>query len=353
MVLNPFISVLLSAFNAEKFLKESLESILNQTYTNFELIIINDGSSDRTQGIIDAYSDPRIKCILHTQNRGLIQSLNEGILCAKGAYIVRMDADDIALPFRLEKQINLMRSDPNIDLIGTKVCCISESGRAISYPNIITDCVELRWNILFRNCFNHPTVMLRKSSLKIRGLNYGVIPSCFSEILSNGLNGIGDEDYLLFGLICLTGKAVNLNEILLNYRIHNLSLTSNHIKKQNEQAKKISQGLRKFYLATNKKNFFLKKDLIDESEEIKVLGLKISAQSCNSIIKKRIINQSILRSLITKEKKAKLVARIFLTIKFIFNGLVFDRIGMKLILNFVLGNKLIIFCKEHSKYIRV
>ena len=202
-------------------------------------------------------------------------------------------------------------------------------------------------------CFAAQRVeMLRKSSLKIRGLNYGVIPSCFSEILSNGLNGIGDEDYLLFGLICLTGKAVNLNEILLNYRIHNLSLTSNHIKKQNEQAKKISQGLIKFYLATNKK-IFLKKDLIDESEEIKVLGLKISAQSCNSIIKKRIINQSTLRSLITKEKKAKLVARIFLTIKFIFNGLVFDRIGMKLILNFVLGNKLIIFCKEHSKYIRV
>ena len=170
MVLNPFISVLLSAFNAEKFLKESLESILNQTYTNFELIIINDGSSDRTQGIIDAYSDPRIKCILHTQNRGLIQSLNEGILCAKGAYIVRMDADDIAFLNRIQVQVHFMESNPQIAAVGSHAIFF-EKNTEFPIENWALDqetntILKIKKALIWENCLIHPSMCLRANIAK-------------------------------------------------------------------------------------------------------------------------------------------------------------------------------------------
>ena len=131
MVLNPFISVLLPAYNAEKFLKESIDSILCQTYSNFELIIINDGSNDNTQTIIDAYDDSRIKCITNSQNKGLIDSLNEGILSCTGIYIIRMDADDISHIERFSEQINWFKDNPKKILLGTSGIKIDEKGNIV------------------------------------------------------------------------------------------------------------------------------------------------------------------------------------------------------------------------------
>ena len=115
---NCLISIILPAYNAEKYLKEAIDSILAQTYTNFELIVINDGSTDKTEEIILSYQDSRIRYIKNEKNLKLIRTLNKGIGLAKGKYIARMDADDISLPHRLKEEVEFMEAHPNIGEIG-------------------------------------------------------------------------------------------------------------------------------------------------------------------------------------------------------------------------------------------
>ncbi len=103
--IKPLVSVIFPIYNSDKFLRESLESLLNQTYQNFEIIAINDGSQDRSRKIILSYKDSRIKYYEHKKNLGLVNTLNEGIKLSRGKYLARMDADDISLPQRFEKQV--------------------------------------------------------------------------------------------------------------------------------------------------------------------------------------------------------------------------------------------------------
>ena len=110
---NPLVSILMPVYNSEKYLREAIKSILNQTFTNFELIIINDGSTDNSLKIIKSFKDNRIKIIKNKGNLGLIKTLNKGIDLAQGKYIARMDADDIAMPKRLEKQIAFFNENPD------------------------------------------------------------------------------------------------------------------------------------------------------------------------------------------------------------------------------------------------
>ena len=105
-------------YNGEKYLQEAIESILNQTFKDFEFIIINDGSTDKTLEIIKSFTDPRIKLITQ-ENRGIIYSLNKGITESRGKYIARMDADDISLPERLEKEYRFLEQNPNYGIVGT------------------------------------------------------------------------------------------------------------------------------------------------------------------------------------------------------------------------------------------
>lgn len=116
------VSVILPAYNAERFLKESIDSILAQTYRNFELIVLNDGSTDRTEEIVLSYSDPRIRYVKNEQNLKLIKTLNKGIDLAKGEYIARMDADDVSLPTRFEEEVYKFEEDPTLGIVS----CFSE-----------------------------------------------------------------------------------------------------------------------------------------------------------------------------------------------------------------------------------
>ena len=116
----PVISVIMPVYNTkEKFLREAVESILNQTFTDFEFIIINDGSDSITEDIILSYKDLRIKYLKNEQNLGIVQSLNKAVKTAKGKYIARMDADDISMPHRLEKQYEFMENHPQCGVCGT------------------------------------------------------------------------------------------------------------------------------------------------------------------------------------------------------------------------------------------
>ena len=161
---DPLVSIVMPAYNAQEFIAESIDSILNQTYQNFEFIIIDDGSEDKTAKIIEGYKDQRIKFISRP-NKGLSASCNEGIEISKGKYIARQDADDISEPHRLRKQVDFMERNPGIGLLGSNYTVIDKK----SVPSITTDVFtapdDLKLAEVFINQFGHGSVMLRKDVL--------------------------------------------------------------------------------------------------------------------------------------------------------------------------------------------
>lgn len=164
----PVISVLMPAYNAAEFISEAINSILSQTFTDFELIIIDDGSTDNTVQIIQSYTDSRIVFIKNEVNLKLIKTLNKGIGLARGKYIARMDADDISLPERFEKQISIFDSYNGIDIVSTLSYIMSGDGGKIHQQlNIFPYNFEtVRFISLFFPVITHPGVMVRASVFK-------------------------------------------------------------------------------------------------------------------------------------------------------------------------------------------
>ncbi len=157
------ISVIMSVYNAEKYLNEAIESILNQTFASFEFIIINDGSTDNSLKIIKKYqkNDKRIKLINNRTNLGLIRSLNKGLKIAKGKYIARMDADDIALPKRLELQLEFLENKKEINLVGSFAIMVNEMGKKIALEKVLLCPEEIEKKLKKSCCLIHPTIMFR------------------------------------------------------------------------------------------------------------------------------------------------------------------------------------------------
>ncbi len=219
----PLVSVVMPVFNAALFLREAIDSILHQTYTNFEFIIINDGSTDDSQEIIDSFNDPRITRIRNATNLGLIQSLNLGLKIAKGVYICRMDADDISLPERLEKQIRYLESNPQIEILGTAFKLIP-TDKIQLHPSSSSKC---NVKLLFETCLAHPSVVIRKSLIDRLYLQYNI-------------NYKLSEDYFLWAEAAVKGAIIsNVEELLLLYRIHENQTSSAFFKKQQEVVKQI------------------------------------------------------------------------------------------------------------------
>lgn len=171
----PTVSVVMSTYNRAEILPDAIESILNQTYKDFEFIIIDDGSNDHTTDVIKAYAhkDPRIKWIRNKKNRGLIYSLNRGLQAARGKYIARMDDDDAAVPERFERQVLAMDMHPEIVVMGSGIAgktgtitIDTESLPQIEDPN------EMAINTYFSSGLAHPTIMMRRDFLKKHNLQY-------------------------------------------------------------------------------------------------------------------------------------------------------------------------------------
>jgi glycosyltransferase involved in cell wall biosynthesis len=203
MSFNSIISVILPVFNGEKYLKEAIDSILNQTYSNFEFLIYNDGSTDSTLEIIKSYSDSRIILKHSEKNLGLIELLNLAFSEAKGKYIARMDADDISLPTRFEEQINFLEKNPEYGICGTQ-CQIMDSDKILGKP---CEDIDLRWWIFRGSPLAHPSIMIRTSILKEHNLE-------FNE------NAYVVEDFDLWWRMAFYTKMANLDKVLLKYRIH-------------------------------------------------------------------------------------------------------------------------------------
>lgn len=165
MNMSPAVTILMSVYNGDKYLREAIDSILNQTFNDFEFIIINDASTDKTKDILDSYEDKRIKIINNTENIGLTKSLNIGIKSSNGRYIARMDADDISLPERLETEKRFLDQNKNIGMVGTYYYFISSDGKIIETITLPTDNKELQEKLIEQNQFGHGTVMFRSECI--------------------------------------------------------------------------------------------------------------------------------------------------------------------------------------------
>ena len=228
------VSVIMSNFNTpEEFLRAAIESILNQTYKNFEFIIIDDCSTDGSLSIIESYSDNRIKILKNEINLGITKSLNRGLAVAKGEFVARMDADDISVKTRFEKQVSFLRSHPDYIVCGTGVELIGDWETRHSNKFIcrkIPSKDEFRIHLLFGNYPNivHPTAMFNHELLLKHNITYNE-------------NYPLAQDYRMWVSCSEVGECANINETLLNYRVHNKAVSSDRKELQKNIAIQIMQ----------------------------------------------------------------------------------------------------------------
>lgn len=203
---NPKISVLMPVYNAEKFLNESIDSILNQTYKDFEFLIINDASTDNSKEIILSYKDPRIRYFENKKNLGVAKTLNRGLRLAKGKYVARMDADDIASLQRLQLQHEILNQQENkLAVVASYYDIIDENGNHLYAQKNASTPEEIYYTLYFNNCLGHPTVMINKKIIKA----------------FNGYNEQQEaEDYDLWLRLSTRYKFFKIKKRLLKLRIH-------------------------------------------------------------------------------------------------------------------------------------
>jgi glycosyltransferase involved in cell wall biosynthesis len=210
----PLVSVVMAVYNAEKYLNESIDSVLNQTYTNFELIVVNDGSTDSSKDIIFSYPDKRIKYFENLRNLGLVPTRNKLLEKAKGKYIATLDSDDVALPERLQLQVEFMENNPDYGMCGTFYKLISTKGDFL-YDVVLPETdKDIKTFLHFDNCFCNSTTMINAELVK--ELKY--VP---------GFNFI--EDFELWHRIAKKTKFTNLPVFTTLYRIHGSNVS--HLKK--------------------------------------------------------------------------------------------------------------------------
>jgi glycosyltransferase involved in cell wall biosynthesis len=215
----PEVSVVMSVYNGERYLQEAVRSILDQSFTDFEFIIVNDGSTDHTVSILTSFDDNRIRLVHNPENLGLTISLNRGIALAQGEFIARMDADDISLPPRLETQIRYLRSHPDVGVVGTGKQEIDQDGCYLGKVWIPpTSSGYMGWRLIWGNPIVHSSVMIRKGCL-----------------VSVGLYDIGKrtaQDYDLWIRLSAITRISNMKQVLILYRRHPESITDTLIHEQ-------------------------------------------------------------------------------------------------------------------------
>ena len=233
----PLVTVLMSVFNAEDYLQEAIESVLSQTFSDFEFLVIDDCSTDRSKEILEKISDKRVKLLFNDKNIGLTCSLNKGIAYAKGKYIARMDADDICLPERLKKQIGYMELHPEIGVCGSWIQILNTENVWKSAERNEAILV----NMLFYNDIYHPTAVIKSELFeKIK----------YNEDLKTA------QDYYLWAELSEYTKFFNIQEVLLYRRLHEKSISNQHLENQINNANLARQNFfKKIYVLFDKEKF--------------------------------------------------------------------------------------------------
>lgn len=209
--MNPVVSVIIPVFNSEKYLLKTINSILNQTFSNLELIIIDDGSTDNSVNIINSFKDNRIRLIKNERNLGISYSRNRGLLESQGDYIAMCDSDDISLNTRIEEQIKIMKNDSSIDFCYTAYLTINEQDKYISYPfsNILKS--DIRWQLFWDNPICQSTVMFKRQLFVNNTIKYNQ-------------DLIIAEDLKLWQTVASMCKFYCLYKPLVLYRVHSESI---------------------------------------------------------------------------------------------------------------------------------
>lgn len=266
---HPIVSIVMPVFNSGAFLAEAIYSILNQTFRDFELIALNDGSTDNSLSILNniAAEDRRLRVIHGESNTGLVSRLNQGIALSNGKYIARMDSDDVAMPNRLQTQYNFLEANPSV--------CIVGSAYERTSDNSVMRCPYTHNEILtfaLSECpFAHPTVMIRKETLLTLNTWYDA-------------NEFPAEDYDLWTRLLRVGHGANIGEVLLKYRVHQGQISS---QKSTEQKKAVARiivrqlehicGSTKLPHPELAASLFAKENLPNDTETLKKIKAILSA----------------------------------------------------------------------------
>ncbi|QWH40019.1 glycosyltransferase [Bacillus mycoides] len=253
------VTVLMPVYNGEEYLKDAIDSILNQTFNDFELLIINDGSSDSSLDIVNSYQDSRIKLVNNEKNLKLIKTLNKGLRLASGKYIARMDSDDTCHPRRLEIQVGMLDRNPDIAVCGTGMKVI---GKKYARPFLAKGEENIKNYLVVKNCMAHPSIMMRKDIIEKHDYFYDE-------------KFIHAEDYELFQRISENHKVVNINKPLLNYRLSASGISRIYEKEQEEMVGEISNlAFRKLGILFDRtkysKLFLDKSEILAAKKELEV-----------------------------------------------------------------------------------
>jgi glycosyltransferase involved in cell wall biosynthesis len=252
------VSVLMTVYNTEKYLAEAIDSILKQTYTNFEFIIIDDGSTDHSVEILDTYSDPRLRIFKCPENKGLIFQSNKGLSLAKGKYIARMDSDDVVPPEKLALQVAFMEKHPEIGVCGTFLEYFNGT-KSFGKSVLPVSHDAIGGLSIFFSSLIHGTAMIRKSVLDKFSISYPL------DVKAGG-------DYAFISSIYEKTRAANIPKVLLKYRIHNTSVTRTHNQIQTGVGVKIKSRFLSNFL--NSYNASDREELIQK--HLTLLSIKIS-----------------------------------------------------------------------------
>lgn len=222
----PAVSVLMPAHDAAPFVTAAIESLLAQSFGDFELIVVDDGSTDATPELLAAVRDPRVVILTQPENRGYVPALERAIGVARGRYLARQDADDLSLPGRLAAQVEHLDRNPEVVLLGTAYRTIDPGGRTLATFPVPEDDGAIRWHMLFRNAFVHSAVMMRRAALD--GLHYD---AAYKPA----------EDYRLWSQLLRRGRGANLAEPLVAHRRHPGQISERESEAQSAHAERVSR----------------------------------------------------------------------------------------------------------------
>ncbi|WP_066157499.1 glycosyltransferase family 2 protein [Halalkalibacter krulwichiae] len=242
----PLVTVFIPLYNCEKYIKDALNSIVNQSYSNLDILIVDDGSTDNSLEIVKSFDDPRIRIVENPENKGIPYTRNKGLKNAKGKYMAIMDADDIATFDRIEKQVRYMEENLNIDAIGTYFKLFGQKLKRTVKPALCSP-EEIKVCLLFSNPIGNPTSFIRLDTLNKYNIKYN-------------LDYFVAQDYDFWAQLSKVGNLAILPEVLLNYRTGHSNITKTSIQTKAVKRKKVINSIHQDLL--NYYGFELTKDEI-------------------------------------------------------------------------------------------